>query len=133
MFLMNPLFYMYLLTASASYFPVVLQMLLIGGVISGLLLITHLLGPSNNWGNKRSTFECGIEQQGDARRPMAIKYFLVAIFFVLFDVEVIFFYPYAINFRDLGWSGFGAVVLFIGFFLVSFYYIIKKGVLSWED
>ena len=64
---------------------------------------------------------------------MAIKYFLVAILFVLFDVEVIFFYPYAVNFRELGWDGFGAVLMFVAFFLVGFIYIIKKGALKWED
>jgi NADH-quinone oxidoreductase subunit A len=57
----------------------------------------------------------------------------VAILFVLFDVEVIFFYPYAVNFKSLGWAGFGEVVLFVGFFLVGFIYIIKKGALQWED
>ena len=64
---------------------------------------------------------------------MAIKYFLVAILFVLFDVEVIFFYPYAVNFRALGKDGFMAVVLFVAFFLCGFIYIIKKGALKWED
>jgi NADH-quinone oxidoreductase subunit A len=65
--------------------------------------------------------------------PMAIKYFLVAILFVLFDVEVIFFYPYAVNFRELGWSGFGEVLLFVGFFLVGFIYIHEEGGTNWED
>ena len=64
---------------------------------------------------------------------MAIKYFLVAILFVLFDVEVIFFYPYAVNFKELGWSGFAEVLLFVTFFLIGFVYIIKKGALQWED
>jgi NADH-quinone oxidoreductase subunit A len=64
---------------------------------------------------------------------MAIKYFLIAILFVLFDVEVIFFYPYAVNFKSLGWSGFMEVILFVFFFLVGFIYIIKKGALKWED
>jgi hypothetical protein len=62
-----------------------------------------------------------------------LKYFLVAILFVLFDVEVIFFYPYAVNFKALGWSGFWAVLMFVGFFLCGFIYIIKKGALKWED
>ena len=64
---------------------------------------------------------------------MAIKYFLVAILFVLFDVEVIFFYPYAVNFRELGWQGFMAVLMFVGLFLAGFIYIFKKGALKWED
>lgn len=64
---------------------------------------------------------------------MAIKYFLVAILFVLFDVEVIFFYPYAVNLKALGWQGFLAVLMFVGFFLCGFIYIVKKGALKWED
>lgn len=64
---------------------------------------------------------------------MAIKYFLVAILFVLFDVEVIFFYPYSVNFRELGWDGFMAVLMFVGLFLAGFVYIFKKGALKWED
>jgi NADH-quinone oxidoreductase subunit A len=64
---------------------------------------------------------------------MAVKYFLIAILFVLFDVEVIFFYPYAVNFKALGWKGFFEVLLFVAFFLVGFIYIIKKGALKWED
>ena len=64
---------------------------------------------------------------------MAVKYFLVAILFVLFDVEVIFFYPYAVNFRGVGWDGFLAVLMFVGFFACGFIYIVKKGALKWED
>ena len=66
------------------------------------------------------------------RQPMAIKYFLVAILFVLFDVEVIFFYPYAVIFKDLGWSGFWAVFMFVSLFACGFIYIVKKGALKWE-
>ena len=82
---------------------------------------------------KLQNFESGIEIKGNARQPMAIKYFLVAILFVLFDVEVIFFYPYAVNFRELGWHGFVAVLMFVGLFIAGFIYIIKKGALNWED
>ena len=94
---------------------------------------THLLGPKRKTSDKLETFASGIESHGDARQPVAIKYFLVAILFVLFDVEVIFFYPYAVNFRGLGWSGFLAVLMFAAFFLCGFIYIIKKGALNWED
>jgi NADH-quinone oxidoreductase subunit A len=64
---------------------------------------------------------------------MAIKYFLVAILFVLFDVEVIFFYPYAVNFKQLGWEGFVAVLFFVASFMAGFIYIFKKGAMKWED
>jgi NADH-quinone oxidoreductase subunit A len=121
-------------TADAgSYLPVGLQVAIAVGLVAFLMFVTHLLGPKRKTSDKLQTFASGIETHGDARQPMAIKYFLTAILFVLFDVEVIFFYPYAVNFRELGWSGFWAVLMFIGFFLCGFTYIIKKGALKWED
>ena len=119
--------------SAGSYLPVALQILLVVGLIGMLMLVTHLLGPRRNTSDKLQNFASGIETHGTARQPMAIKYFLVAILFVLFDVEVIFFYPYAINFRGLGWSGFWAVIMFVSFFLCGFLYIVKKGALNWED
>ena len=118
---------------SGSYLPVALQVFIAVGLVIFLTVVTHLLGPKRKTSDKLQNFASGIESHGDARQPMAIKYFLTAILFVLFDVEVIFFYPYAVNFRDLGWSGFWAVCMFVGFFLCGFIYIIKKGALKWED
>ena len=119
--------------SSFWYFPVGLQ-LLFALVFVGLMMgVTHWLGPKRKTADKLETFASGIKSHGDARQPMAIKYFLVAILFVLFDVEVIFFYPYAVNFKALGWDGFWAVLLFIAFFMAGFVYIIKKGALKWED
>jgi NADH-quinone oxidoreductase subunit A len=121
------------ITSAASYLPVALQFLFAAGMIGFLMVLTHLLGPKRKTADKLETFASGIENHGEARQPVAIKYFLVAILFVLFDVEVIFFYPYAVNFRDLGWNGFWAVLMFVGFFLCGFTYILKKGALTWED
>ena len=121
------------LNNSVSYFPIGVQFLFALGFVGLILGVTHLLGPKRKTAEKLQNFESGIEAVGSARHPMAIKYFLVAILFVLFDVEVIFFYPYAVNFRELGWSGFGEVLLFVGFFLAGFIYIQKKGALHWED
>jgi NADH-quinone oxidoreductase subunit A len=119
--------------SAGSYLPIAIQLLFVVGMIGTLMVVTHLLGPKRNTAKKLETFASGIENHGEARQPMAIKYFLVAILFVLFDVEVIFFYPYAVNFKGLGWSGFWAVLMFVGFFLCGFIYIIKKGALKWED
>jgi NADH-quinone oxidoreductase subunit A len=119
--------------SAGSYFPVGLQILFAVGLIVFLMVVTHLLGPKRKTLDKLQNFTSGIESHGDAREPMAIKYFLVAILFVLFDVEVIFFYPYAVNFKGLGWSGFWAVLMFVGFFLCGFIYILKKGALTWEE
>ncbi len=118
---------------ASSYLPVALQVLIAGGLVTFLLIVTHMLGPKRRTSDKLQTFASGIETHGDARQPIAVKYFLVAILFVLFDVEVIFFYPYAVNFKELGWTGFWAVLMFVGFFLCGFIYIIKRGALNWED
>ncbi len=116
-----------------DYFPIGLQLLFAIGLIVVMLGGSQLLGPKRKTADKLENFTSGIESHGSARQPMAIKYFLVAILFVLFDVEVIFFYPYAVNFRSLGWQGFGEVLLFTAFFLIGFIYILKKGALTWED
>ena len=117
----------------AQYLPIALQLFFAVGFVAVMLGASYLLGPRRNTTDKLDTFESGIEQIGNARQPMAVKYFLVAILFVLFDVEVIFFYPYAVNFKVLGWNGFMAVLMFVAFFFAGFYYIIKKGALNWED
>ncbi len=120
-------------TGAETYLPVALQILVAVGLIVLLIVVTHLLGPKRKTADKLQNFTSGIPSHGSARQPMAIKYFLTAILFVLFDVEVIFFYPYAVNFKELGWQGFGAVLMFVSFFLCGFIYIIKKGALHWED
>jgi NADH-quinone oxidoreductase subunit A len=96
------------------------------------LFVTHILTPRINSAKKDDNFECGIDAQGNARFPVSIRYFMTAILFVLFDVEVIFFYPYAGNFYELKLEGLLAVIMFVGFFLTGFYYIYKKGALEWE-
>jgi NADH-quinone oxidoreductase subunit A len=118
---------------ATNYLPIALQLLFAVGLIATIIVLSDYLGPKRKTSDKLQNFESGIEIKGNARQPMAIKYFLVAILFVLFDVEVIFFYPYAVNFKELRWEGFSAVALFVGFFVTGFIYIIKKGALDWED
>lgn len=119
--------------STVNYLPIGIQLIFAIVFVGGMITLTHLFGPKRKTTDKLTNFESGIESRGNARQPMAIKYFLVAILFVLFDVEVIFFYPYAVNFRELGWHGFMAVLMFVVFFLAGFFYIIKKGALNWED
>jgi NADH-quinone oxidoreductase subunit A len=116
-----------------NYLPIGLQLFFAIGFVATMMILTHMAGPSRKTADKLQNFESGIEIKGNARQPMAIKYFLVAILFVLFDIEVIFFYPYAVNFKFLGWDGFLAVTMFVGLFALGFTYIIKKGALTWED
>jgi NADH-quinone oxidoreductase subunit A len=115
-----------------DFLPIALMFIVAMGFVVGTLFITHKLGPQRKSKIKTDTFECGIEVQGNARIPFSIKYFLVAILFVLFDVEVIFMYPWAVNFKQLGLTGFLEMLTFVAFLLVGFYYIIKKGALKWE-
>lgn len=115
-----------------QYAPIALMFLLAAGFVSTTMVATHLLGPKRKTSIKLESFECGIAAQGNARVPFNIKYFLVAILFVLFDVEVIFMYPWAVNFNELGITGFVEMILFIATMLLGFFYIIKKGALTWE-
>ena len=115
-----------------DFFPIAIMFFVALGFVATTLVATHLLGPKHKSKIKQEAFECGIESQGNARIPFSIKYFLVAILFVLFDVEVIFMYPWAVNFKELGVTGFIEMLTFVGFLLVGFYYIIKKGALKWE-
>jgi len=117
----------------ALYIPVGLMFIVALGFVVVTMLATHLLGPKRKTIVKLDTFECGIEGKGNARLPFNIKYFLVAILFVLFDVEVIFMYPWAVNFKELGMVGFVEMALFMGFLLVGFFYLLKKGALKWEE
>jgi NADH-quinone oxidoreductase subunit A len=118
---------------AANYLPIGLQLLFAAGLIASIIVLSNYLGPKRATADKLQNFESGIEIKGNARQPMAVKYFLVAILFVLFDVEVIFFYPYAVNFRELGWGGFMAVLVFVSLFITGLVYIFKKGALKWED
>jgi len=116
----------------SHFLPIIFQMLVALGFVVGTMLVTHKIGPKRKTGDKLTPFESGIEVIGNARNPISIKYFLVAILFVLFDVEVIFMYPWAVNFKDLGQSGMIEMFIFMGTLLLGFIYVIKKGALDWD-
>lgn len=120
-------------SAVAQYIPIGLMFLVALGFVGVTMLGTHALGPKRKTKIKLDAFECGIESKGNARLPFNIKYFLVAILFVLFDVEVIFMYPWAVNFKELKMTGFIEMLIFIGLLLVGFFYLLKKGALKWEE
>lgn len=120
------------LSTAKDYLPIALMLLVAGGFVVTTMAATHWMGPKKKSIVKEESFECGIEVQGNARSPFSVKYFLVAILFVLFDVEVIFMYPWAVNFKTLGVFGLMEMMFFMGIFLIGFFYIIKKGALTWE-
>jgi NADH-quinone oxidoreductase subunit A len=119
-------------STAQDFIPIIFQVIVALGFVVVTLFATHLLGPKRKTEDKLATFESGIKVVGNARQPFSIKYFLVAILFVLFDVEVIFMYPWAVNFRTLGWNGIIEMFIFMGTLLLGFIYILKKKALEWN-
>ncbi len=120
---------------SADYQPVLIQFFVALSFVVITMVVTHLIVSTRKRVRtlkKEENFECGIDIQGNARFPFSIKYFLIAILFVLFDVEVIFFYPWAVNFKDADWNMFLNMLLFMGIFIFGFFYIYKKGAFDWN-
>ncbi|RZL42581.1 MAG: NADH-quinone oxidoreductase subunit A [Pedobacter sp.] len=118
-------------STAQDFLPIIFQVIVALGFVVVTLVATHFLGPRRKTKDKLTTFEAGVKSVGNARQPFSIKYFLVAILFVLFDVEVIFMYPWAVNFKELGWNGVIEMFIFMGALLLGFIYIIKKKVLDW--
>lgn len=119
-------------STAQDFIPIIFQVIVALGFVVVTLVATHFLGPKRKTKDKLTTFESGIKVVGNARQPFSIKYFLVAILFVLFDVEVIFMYPWAVNFKALGWNGLIEMFIFMGTLLLGFIYILKKRALDWH-
>lgn len=119
-------------STAQDFIPIIFQVIVALGFVVVTLFATHLLGPKRKTEDKLDTFESGVKVIGNARQPFSIKYFLVAILFVLFDVEVIFMYPWAVNFRELGWNGIIEMFIFMGTLLLGFIYVLKKKALDWH-
>lgn len=115
-----------------DYTAIFIQFIVAAGFVLTTIFASQKFGPKRNSKKKLESFECGLESIGNARLPFSVKYFLIAILFVLFDVEVIFFYPWAVNFRELGQLGFLKMLVFITPLLLGYFYIIKKGALKWD-
>lgn len=124
--------YMQAQSTPIDFLPIIFQVIVALGFVVTTLVATHLLGPKRKTSDKLETFESGIKVIGNARQPFSIKYFVVAILFVLFDVEVIFMYPWAVNFRELKMAGMIEMFIFMGTLLLGFIYVIKKKVLDWN-
>ena len=97
------------------------------------VFLSSLLGPKKPTPEKLAAYECGMPPVGDARERHPVKFYLVAMIFLLFDIEVAFLYPWAMALRDLGWSGFVQVVLFMGLLLAGYTYVWRKGALDWGN
>ena len=115
-----------------QYLPVLL-FILVGAAIGILpIALGYILGPNRPDEAKNSPYECGFEAFEDARMKFDVRYYLVAILFILFDLEIAFLFPWAVAFHDVGLVGFLAVVLFLAILVVGFAYEWKKGALDWE-
>ncbi|NBO42703.1 MAG: NADH-quinone oxidoreductase subunit A [Betaproteobacteria bacterium] len=116
----------------SQYLPVIL-FILVGSLVGiGPIVLGKLLGPSRPNAEKLSPYECGFEAFEDARMKFDVRYYLVAILFILFDLEIAFLFPWAVALKEVGVAGFVAVVIFLSILVVGFVYEWKKGALDWE-
>jgi NADH-quinone oxidoreductase subunit A len=116
---------------SEVYFPILLQILLATLVGGALVTLGAVLGQRVKNRVKDSPYECGVQPIGTARERFSVKYYLVAMLFILFDIEAIFLFPWAVVYRELKMFAFVEMLLFIVLVLAGFFYIWKKGVLNW--
>ena len=115
-----------------NYLPVLMFMIIGLGVGIIAPVLGYLLGPKKPNPEKNSAYECGFEPFNDARAPFDVRYYLVAILFIIFDLETAFLVPWAVVFRQLGWFGMAVMGLFLLLLTVGFIYEWKKGALEWE-
>jgi len=122
----------------ARYLPFLIHILMAGGIALAILLLSWLIGQRKPTRAKLSPYECGMTPVGDSRERFSVKFYLVAMLFILFDVEAVFIYPWAVILRELkalgqGLFGLMEMLVYIGIFLVGFFYVWKKGVLDWGE
>jgi NADH-quinone oxidoreductase subunit A len=115
-----------------EYLPVLLFLLVAIAFAGGTILLSSIIVPRRRSREKMAPYECGVEPVGDARERFSIKFYLVAVLFILFDIEAVFLYPWAVAFRQLGLYGLIEMVLFIVILLVGYLYVLKKRALEWE-
>ena len=114
-----------------SYLPLMIHFLLAGALATALVTLSWIIGFRRPTRAKLSPYECGMVPVGDARQRFSVKFYMVAMLFILFDVEAVFLYPWAIILKQLKMFGFWEMLVYIGIVLVGFWYIWKKGVLDW--
>lgn len=117
----------------APYVPLLVLLLLAGILAVVISFLASFLGPRKPTFLKSTTFEAGSESSGSARGRFAVKFYVVALLFIVFDVEAVFLYPWAVKFRELGWFGYAEMAVFAATLLVGLAYVWKKGALEWES
>ena len=121
-----------LLTYLDKYSPILIFVVLALGFGLVTLALRYLVQPKYPEAEKLSVYECGSEPFSDSRMPFPVRYYVIAMLFVIFDIEVIFLYPWAITFYDLGVIGLIEMMIFIGLFVVAYVYAWRKGALKWD-
>lgn len=116
----------------AEYLPTLLFLIVAGGIGIALLVVGQLLGPRRPTAEKLTPYECGFEAFEDARMQFDVRYYLIAILFIVFDLEIAFVFPWALVFRELGVFGLVEMGVFLGLLVIGFIYVWKKGALEWE-
>ena len=114
-----------------GWLPVLLLLGLGVAFAAGSVVLSGFLGPKNPSPEKEAPYECGVPAVGDARERQSVKFYLVAMIFLLFDIEIAFLYPWAMALRDLAWLGFFQIVVFFALLLGGYVYVWRKGVLDW--
>jgi NADH-quinone oxidoreductase subunit A len=120
-----------------NYLPLVLQILVALGVACGMVGVSFFIGKHKNSRTKAGAYECGMDPIGDARGRFSVRFYMVAMLFILFDVEAVFLLPWAVIYRHLPaitgsrYFGFWEMLVYLGFVVVGFFYIVKKGILDW--
>lgn len=116
-----------------GWLSILLLILLSAGFALVSVLLSQVLGPKKPTPEKSAPYECGMPPVGDARERQSVKFYLVAMIFLLFDIELAFLYPWAMALRDLGWPGLMQVTLFMLLLLTGYVYVWRKGALDWTD
>jgi NADH-quinone oxidoreductase subunit A len=122
-----------MITPLAPYLPMAVVLLLAGLMAMAIPQLTTRLGPKRPSAIKSTPFEAGSESSGPARQRFAVKFYVVALLFIVFDVEAVFLYPWAVNFQALGWFGYFEMLVFAATLIVGLIYVWKKGALEWES
>jgi len=115
----------------ARYLPLLMHFGIATGLAAAIVILSWLIGQHKPGRSKMSPYECGVQPVGDARSRFSVKFYLVAMLFILFDVEAVFLYPWAVVLRELKMFGFWEMIVYIAIVLVGLFYVWKKGVLDW--
>ncbi|MDO8682712.1 MAG: NADH-quinone oxidoreductase subunit A [Armatimonadota bacterium] len=116
----------------SAYFPVLILIILATGFAIGALALSYYVGPKRPNPAKVEPYECGMKPIGSARQRVPIRFYLIAMLFILFDIEIVFLYPWAVVFDQLGLFGFIEMVVFIAILTIGYVYVWRKGALEWE-